>query len=145
MVVIHCNDRFWEDIHAEVVGSGGSNVGRCNRAVGNMVHIELHRDCVGDIDVKFARICAILDRRFDHLEGSCNRSNHFCGLYWHLDITNESGRLILVFRLDHDVRERARLGVAEGIHDIVCSSDIDVGNYVDQQKDSMLYIFAKAH
>lgn len=128
MVVIHCNDRFWEDIHAEIVGPGGPDVRCCDGAVGNMVHVELHRDCVGNFDVKSARIRAVLDSGFDDLEGRRNGSNHFCGLYWHLDITNESRGLVLIFRFNHDVRERARLGMAQRVYDVVCSSDIDVGN-----------------
>lgn len=126
--MIHCHDRFWEDIHAEIVGPGGPNVGCCNRAVGNVVHVELNRDCVGDIDVKPARIRTVLDGGFDDLEGSRNGSDGFRGLYWHLDITNESWGLVLVFRLHHDVRQRARLGMAQRVYDIICSSDIDVGN-----------------
>ena len=132
VVVIHCNDRFREDIHAKIVGSGGSDFGRCDRAVRDMVHVELDGHCVGYIDIKSTRIRAILNGGFDHLERSRNGSNRFCGLHWYLDVTNESRRFILVFRLDHDVRERARLGMTERIHDIVCSGDIDVGNYGGQ-------------
>lgn len=131
MVVIDGNDGFRVDIHAEIVGSRGSDVGRCNGTVGNMVHVELHGHCVGNVNAKFARIRAIMDGRFDDLEGSCNGSNRFRGLYWHLDITNENRQLILMFRLNHDVRERARLGMAERIHEVVCS-DIDVCNYGGQ-------------
>ena len=127
-MVIHCNDRFGKDIHAEVVGSGCSNVGRCNGTVGDMIHVELDGHCVGYLDVEATRIRAILDGGFNHLESSCNGSNRFRGLYWHLDITNECRRLVLVFRLDLDVRERARLGMAECIHDIIGSSNIDIGN-----------------
>ena len=134
VVVIHCNDRFWEDIHAEIVGSRGSDVGRCDRAVGNMVHIELHGHCVGYVDRKIARIRAVLNSPFDDLEGSCNGSYDFCGLYWDLNISNECRQLIFILRLYHNVRERARLGMAESIHDIIGSSDVDVGDYGGQYK-----------
>ena len=136
MVVIHCNDRFWEDVHAEIVGSGGSDVGRCHWAIGDMVHVELHRDRVGYVNVKSARIRAILNGGFDHLKGSRNGSNRFGGLHWNLYVTNESRRLVLIFRLDHDIRERAWLGMAERIYDIIHSSDIEVANYGGQQKSS---------
>ena len=136
VVVIHCNDRFGEDIHAEIVGAGGSDVGRCNRAVGYMIHVELHGHGVGYFDVESTRIRTVLDGRFDDLEGSCHRPNRFGGLHRHLDITNERRGFVLVLRLDHDVRERARLGMAERIYDIVCSGDIDVGNCSGQLKAS---------
>lgn len=132
--MIHCNDRFWENIHAEVVGSRGSYIRRCYGAIGDMVHVEFDGHCVGYIDVESAGIRAILDGGFDDLKGSCNRSNCFCSLYWQHDITKRSNRLFPVFRLDHDVRERARLGMAERIYDVIGSSDIDIGNYCSQQK-----------
>ncbi len=131
MVVIHGNNRFWEDIHAEVVGSRGSNIGSCNGAVGDMVHVELYGHSVGYIDVESARIRAILDGGFDDLKGSRNGSNRLCGLHRYLDITNPR-RGFVVFRLDHDVRERAGLGMAKRIHYVVCNSDIEVCNYSSQ-------------
>ena len=132
MVVIHCNDCFWEDIHAEVIGAGGSDVRSCDGAIGDMVHVELHGHCVGYVNVKSARVAAILDGGFDDLEGSCDGSNRFCGLHRHLDITNEYRWLVLVFRFDHNVRERARLGMAECVHDIIRSSEIGIGNWDSQ-------------
>ena len=134
VVVIHCNDRFREDIHAEIVGSRGTDVGRCDRAVGDMVHVELDRHCVGYVDGKIARIGAVLNGPFDDLEGICNGSYDFCCLYWDLNISNECRRLIFILRLDHNVRERARLGMAKRIHDIIGSSDIYVGDYGGQYK-----------
>lgn len=89
MMVIHRNDSFWKDIHAEVIGPGSSDVGCCDRAVGDVVHVKLHRHCVCYVNVQAARVRAILDGGFDDLEGSCNGSNRFCRLHWHLDITNE--------------------------------------------------------
>ena len=136
VVVIHCDDRFWEHVHAKIVGSGGSDIRCCNGAIGYMIHVELHGHGVGYVDVESTGIRTALDGCFDNLEGSCNGSNCFRGLHRHLDITNECRGLILVLRLDHDIRERARLGVAECIYDIVYSGEIDVGNCGGQLKAS---------
>ena len=134
MVVIHCNDCFWENVHAEVIGSRCPNVGRCDGAIGDVVHVEFYGHSVGYVDVKSAGIRAILNRGLNDLESSCHGSNGFCCLHRHLDFTNESRRLVLVFRLDNDVRQRARLGMAERVHDVICSSEIYVRNYDGQLK-----------
>lgn len=145
-MVVHCNDRLWEDIHAEIVGSRGSDVGRCNGAVRDMVHVELHGHCIGYVDEESVRIRTILDGGFDDLECSCNGSDRFCSLYWHLNVTKESRRLIVVFWLDHDVRERTRLGMAERVHNIICSSNIDIGNWGGQQRGFNAFLwFRQAH
>lgn len=128
MVVIHCNHCFWEDIHAEVIGSGGSDVGRCHGAVGDMVHVELHGHRVGYVNVESARVRAIVYGGFNELECGRNGSNRFCSLYRHLHVANESRGPVLVFRFHHDIRERARLGMAEGVDDVVCSSEVNVDN-----------------
>ena len=137
VVVIHCNDRFGEDIHAEIVGSRGTDVGRCDRAVGDMVHVKLDGHRVRYVDGKIARISAVLNGPFDDLESSFNGSYDFCCLYWNLNIPNECRRLIFILRLNHDVCERARLGMAKRIHDIIGSGDIDVGDYDGQYKHTM--------
>ena len=134
VVVIHCNDRLGKDIHAKIVGSRCSDGGRCDGTVGDMVHVELHGYCVCYVDGKIARIGAILNGPFDDLEGSFNGSYDFCCLYWDPNISNECRRLIFILRLNHNVRERARLGMAKCIHDIIGSSDIDVGDYDSQYK-----------
>ena len=136
MVVIHCNDRFREHIHAEVIGSGCPDIGRCDRAIRDVVHVEFYGYRIGYVNVKSARIRAVLNGGFDGLEGSSDRPDCFCGLHWHLDMTNESRGLILVFRFDHNIRERARLGMAERVHDVVCSSEVDVSNYGGQLQKS---------
>ena len=132
MMVVHCNNCFWKDIHAEVVGSGGSDIGCCNGAVGDMIHVKLDGHCISYVNVKPARVRAVLDSGFHDLESSCYGSNRFRGLHWDFDITNISRRLVLVFRFDHDVRKRTRLGMAKSVYDIVCSSEVDVGNYHGQ-------------